>query len=127
MTRPEIERLTVIETKFETVIEPMALKVDQIYDNFKETSRKANSSHEFINSLKADGCPKAHIVKRQSDGNGGYLERRTKKPWRQQFKETSLIKKLAFVIAAIPFLGAYWQWIFTKAHEVLNWIEALPK
>lgn len=64
---------------------------------------------------------------RKSDGNGGYLERRTKKSWRQQFKETPLIKKLAFTILAIPFLGSYWKWIFTSAHEILNWIEALPK
>jgi len=64
---------------------------------------------------------------RKPNGNGGYLERRTKKSWRQQFKETTVVKKGVFIIAAIPFLGAYWQWIFTKAHDILNWIEALPK
>lgn len=127
MTRTEIERLTVIETKFETIIEPMALKVDQIYDQMRETVRKANTSHAFINDLKADGCPKAHIVKRESDGNGGYKERRTKKSWRAQWGEVPLAKKVTTLIIAIPFVGAYWEWILSQMHKILDLLETLPK
>lgn len=102
------ERMIVIETKFETVIEPMAKKVDQLYKDLRP----------IVNVMPEQ---------RETDGNGGYKERRTKKTWREQFKETPIVKKWAFVIVAIPFVGAYWEWLFTKAHDFLNWIEALPK
>ena len=127
MTRTEIERLAVIETKFETIIEPMALQVQMIHDQIPEIIRKVNASHTFINDLKADGCPKDHIVKRESDGNGGYKERRTKKSWRQQWGEVPLAKKVTTLIIAIPFVGAYWEWILSSLHKALSLLQTLSK
>jgi len=127
MTRTEIERLTVIETKFDTVIEPMALKVDQIYDSFKEVKRKVDRHHEKFQEHCEIVERYKPPVKRESDGNGGYKERRAKKSWRQQFKDTPVIKRWGFAIIAIPFAGAYWEWGFGKIHQFLNWLEALPK
>ena len=50
-------RMAIIETKFLTIVEPMALKVDQIYDQMPEMVRKVKKHHEtyddhckFINS-----------------------------------------------------------------------------
>ena len=136
MTRTEIERLTIIETKFETIIEPMAFKVDQIHDALPEMTRKVNKHHEvfrdhseMLGKLEKAQCPAAKVMpeERPSDGNGSYLERRTKKPLLKQFKELPLNKKCSFLVIGAPFLGAYWEWIFDKAHSLLNWIEAIPK
>ena len=129
MTQREIERLTVIETKFETVIVPMAFKVDQIHESLPEIVRKVDKHHcvfpdhvETLEVLKKAIIP----IKRKSDGNGGYLERRTKKPLKQQWKEVPLYKKVSIIVVGFPFLGGYWRWTLEAAHEVINWLQSLP-
>ena len=121
------EKIVRLEGKFEDVIEPMADKIGKMYDNWPEVVRKTNTSHEFINSLKADGCPKDHIVKRPSDGNGGYKERRTRKSWRKQWGDTPLFKKVSILVIGVPFFGAYWDWILQRLHGILDVLETVPK
>jgi len=136
MTRTEIERLTVIETKFETIIEPMAFKVDQIHDQLPEIVRKVNSHHtvfhdhsELLEKLEAAQCPVAKVMpdKRLSDGNGGYIERRTKKSWRQQFKEMTLAKKISSLVVVITFFAAFGEWLLGKGHSILYLLESMFK
>ena len=122
------ERMTVIETKFETVIEPMAHKIDLMHENFPEISRKVKEHHTMYNALKEARCPHNIIPEeRPKDGNGGYLERRTKKSLLKQFKEMPLFKKISTLAVVIPLLVVYWEWIFEKLHILLNWIEYLPQ
>ncbi len=67
---------------------------------------------------------------RESDGNGGYLERRKpepKKTWRQQFKEMPFSGKLKVLMWGIPLIIIYWEWIFAKIYAFLNFIESLLK
>ena len=42
------ERLAVIETKFHDIVEPMAFKVDHIYDNMPEIVRKVDQHHKIF-------------------------------------------------------------------------------
>ena len=123
------ERMTVIETKFETVIEPMAHKIDMMHEAFPEISRKVKEHHTMYNALKEARCPNINVMpeERPKDGNGGYLERRTKKPLLKQFKEMPLPKKISTLAVIIPLLVVYWEWIFEKLHVLLNWIEHLPQ
>ena len=131
MTRTEIERLAVIETKFETmvtdIIKPMSVKVDQIHDNFIDINRKVNEHHAMYNSLKKADCPNLKVMpnKRMSDGNGGYLERRTKKSLWKQYKELPLPKKLSILVIGFPFIGGYWNWLLETAHKLLDWLQAV--
>ena len=128
MTRTESDRLTIIETKFETVIEPMAFKVDQIYEALPEIVRKVDKHHcvfpdhvETLEVLKKAIIP----IKRKSDGNGGYLERRTKKPLKQQFSEMPLGKKITSIVVIITFFGAFGEWILSKAHSIISLLESM--
>ena len=127
MTRTEIERLTVIETKFETIVEPMAFKIDQIHDSLPEIVRKVNKHHcvfdehsETLEELKQKAAPP-----RPSDGNGGYKERRTKKSLWIQYKELPLPKKLSILVIGLPFAGGYWNWLLETAHKLLDWLQAV--
>ena len=62
-----------------------------------EITRRSGDHHVMHNALKDANCPNMKVMpeERPSDGNGGYLERRTKKPLRQQFKEMTLAKKIS--------------------------------
>ena len=125
MTQREIERLTVIETKFETIIIPMAFKVDQIHDALPEITRKVNKHHEVF----AEHCEIMGRVgvqpKRLSDGNGGLQERRIKKNLWIQFKELPLPKKLSILVIGFPFVGGYWDWLLTTSHKVISWLQTI--
>ena len=63
--------------------------------------------------------------KRQSDGNGGYLERRTKKSLWKQYKELPLPKRLSILVIGLPFAGGYWNWLLETAHKLLDWLQAV--
>ena len=122
------ERMTVIETKFETVIEPMAFKVDQIHDSLPELKRKVDAHHcvfpdhvETIERLKKKVLPE----KRESDGNGGFKERRTKKSLWVQFKELPLPKRLSILVIGFPFIGGYWDWLLNTFEKLINWLQAV--
>ena len=128
MTQAEIERLVVIETKFETIIEPMAFKVDQIYEALPEIVRKVDKHHcvfpehvETLEVLKKAVMPD----KRLSDGNGGYKERRTKKTLWQQYKELPLPKRLSILVIGFPFVGGYWDWLLTTSHKIISWLQTV--
>ena len=127
MTQHEIERLVVIETKFETIVEPMAFKIDQIHDSMPEMNRKVNEHHNMYHALKDANCPNIKVMpdKRTSDGNGGYLERRTKKPLKQQFTEMPLGKKITSIVVIITFFGAFGEWILSKAHSIISLLESM--
>jgi len=131
MTRTEIERLAVIETKFETtvndVIKPMALKVDQIHENFIDINRKVNEHHAMYHALKEAKCPSLKVMPepRPKDGNGGYRERRTKKPYKQQFVEMPLGKKISSIVIIVTFFGAFGEWILAKAHNIIDLLESI--
>jgi hypothetical protein len=127
MTKSEIERLTVIETKFETIIVPMAQKVDTIYENFVDINRKVNEHHKMYNSLKKADCPNLKVMPdiRKSDGNGGYVERRTKKGLWQQYKELPLPKRLSILVIGLPFFGGYWNWLLETLEKIINWLQTL--
>ena len=129
MTQAEMKHLTILETKFETIVEPMALKVDTIYDNFKENNRKVNEHHKLYNVWKDANCPDLKVMpgERQSDGNGGYLERRTKKPLRRQFKEMPLCKKISSAVVVITFFAAFGEWLLAKGHSILYLLETMFK
>jgi len=70
---------------------------------------------------------KLGISERPPDGNGGYLERRKKKPIRQQWRELPLYKKISTIIIAVPFIGSYWNWILDQLHKFLDLLETIPK
>jgi hypothetical protein len=133
MTLKEAERLATLETKFdmtvEQVIKPMAFKIEQMHDSWPEITRKVNAHHSLYNDLKEAQCPVQKVMpeERPSDGNGGYLERRKKKSWYRQWKEMSLQKKVSVIVIAVPFLAAYWEWILSQLHKVLDLLETLPK
>ena len=125
MTQREIERLTVIETKFETIIMPMAFKVDQIHDALPELTRKVNNHHRVFQEH-CDIMSRVGVQsKRPSDGNGGYRERRTKKSLWIQFKELPLPKKLSILVIGFPFVGGYWNWILESIHKVVNFLQTV--
>ena len=130
MTRTEIERLTVIETKFETIIEPMALQVQTIHDQMPEIVRKVNAHHNVFN----DHCgimERLAMNERPSDGNGGYRERRKdvppKKTLRQKFRELPTKYKITLSLGAIPLIDAYWGKVLNMGHGVIDFLQALPK
>ncbi len=62
---------------------------------------------------------------RKPDGNGGHIERRTKKTLWSQFKETPLSKKVPIIVVGFPFLGGYWDWLLDFSHKVINWLQSL--
>jgi hypothetical protein len=124
------ERMTVLETKFDTVIEPMAHKIDVMYESFPEIVRKVDKHHcvfpEHVETLEVLK-KKINPLERPSDGNGGFLERRTKKSLWRQFREMPLSKKIPAVVIAIPFIGSYWDWILIQLHRVLDFMQVLSK
>ena len=130
MTRTEIERLTVIETKFETIIEPMALQVQTIHDQMPEIVRKVNAHHNVFN----DHCgimERLAMNERPSDGNGGYRERRKdippKKTLRQKLRELPTKYKISLSLGSIPLIDAYYDQALGLGHSVINFLQTLSK
>jgi hypothetical protein len=124
------ERMTVIETKFETVIEPMAFKVNQIHDALPEIVRKVNAHHcvfpdhvETIEMIKKKILPEPRL----SDGNGGYQERRIRKSWRRQWQEAPLYRKVTIIIISIPLVILYFNPVVDKIQAGLELLQELLK
>lgn len=143
MPRTHAERITSLEDRFEITIIDIKEDITEIKDTlapmslgWQEMTRRQGEHHKvfpkhvaMLDELEKAHCPNVKVMpdKRASDGNGGYIERRTKKGWRQKFREMSFTEKLKVMMWGIPLVIIYWEWIFDKFHDALNWIEALPK
>ena len=130
MPRTTADRLTIIETKFETIIEPMAFKVDQIYETLPEIDRKVNAHHcvfpdhvETIEMIKKKILPEPRLT----DGNGGYQERRIRKSWRRQWQEAPLYRKVTILIISIPLVILYFNPVVDKVQAALELLQELLK
>ena len=130
MPRTTADRLTIIETKFETIIVPMAFKVDQIYETLPEIVRKVNAHHcvfpdhvETIEMIKKKILPEPRLT----DGNGGYQERRIRKCWRRQWQEAPLYRKVTIIIISIPIIILYFNPVVDKVQAALELLQELLK
>ena len=130
MPRTTADRLTIIETKFETIIVPMAFKVDQIYETLPEIVRKVNAHHcvfpdhvETIEMIKKKILPEPRLT----DGNGGYQERRIRKSWRRQWQEAPLYRKVTIIIISIPIVILYFNPVVDKIQAALELLQELLK
>ena len=92
-----------------------------------ELLRKVSEHHTMYHALKDADCPNMKVMPepRPKDGNGGYRERRTKKPYKQQFVEMPLGKKISSIVIIVTFFGAFGEWILAKAHNIIDLLESI--
>ena len=139
------ERVTVLETSCDILFKDIKTDISDIKTNIKnfngsvnkislempELLRKVNEHHTMYRDLKAANCPNVKVqptnIERPKDGNGGYVERRAKKPLKDQWKQLPAYKKISTLIVVVPFFIVYGEWIFDKAHAFLTWLELILK